>query len=128
MRRKLIPAVPIAAVSVMTGLLLSAGMAIAAPPTKAQLQNWVTDASGSFTATGKTLCASGTWSVATGVLVMTCSNGSITFGMTTGRFHGLKSTEIFPVASGTGAFAGATGQLAFIQDSGTTGVFSGSIS
>jgi hypothetical protein len=128
MRRKLIAAVPLAAASAVSAMLLSPGVANAAPPTHVQLQNWTVDPAGSFIATGKTLCASGTWSVNTGVLVLTCSNGSITFGQTTGKFHGLKMTGIFPVTSGTGAFAGATGQLAFVQDSGSTGVFSGTIS
>jgi hypothetical protein len=129
MRRKLFAAVPIAAVSVMTGLLLSPGMAVAAPPTKAQLQNFTNENSGPFTATGPTLCASGTWADGTGVLIMTCSNGtdSITFGGFATAPHG-KMHDIFSITSGTGAFAGATGQLTNTRDSGTTGFFSGSIS
>jgi hypothetical protein len=129
MRRKLFAAVPIAAASVMTGLLLSPGVASAAPPTKAQLQNWTINPEGSFTATGPTLCASGNWSVATGTLIMTCSNGtdSITFGGFSNAPHG-KMDAIFSITSGTGAFAGATGQLTNTRDSGTTGFFSGSIS
>jgi hypothetical protein len=129
MRRKLFAAVPIAAVSMMAGLLLSPGMASAARPTKAQLQNYPSAFNGSFTATGPTLCASGTWADGTGALVMTCSNGtdSITFIDLNNAPHG-KMGIIWGVQSGTGAFNGVTGQLTVTRESGTTGVFSGSLS
>jgi hypothetical protein len=115
----------------MTGLLLSPGMASAARPTKAQLQNYPADFSGSFTATGPTLCASGTWDDGTGALVLTCSNGtdSIAFIDLNNAPHG-KMGIIWGVisGSGTGALTGVTGQLTVTRESGTTGVLSGSLS
>jgi hypothetical protein len=133
MRRKLIAVLPLAAVS---ALLISAGAASAGPPTNVSLFDWAagppTTTTGSFSATSKTLCTAGTWTtsgITIGMLTLTCSNGtdSLTFVESVGKKHG-KTTGIFTVTSGTGAYAGATGQLDFVQDSGTTGIFSGSIS
>ena len=133
--RKLRSVAVLAAVGATIAVLAPAAMA-GGTTTTLYLDNWAggppVPTSGSFTAKGGVLCASGTWStvgsVTTGVLTLTCSNGTITFAEGVGSRHG-KPTGTESVTNGTGAYLNASGQLDFVRDTAAlTGVWSGTLS
>jgi hypothetical protein len=129
MRRKLIAAVPLAAASAVSALLLAPAVANAAPPTNTtlKLENYVDSGStsGPFHATGKTICASGMWArVGSTGITLTCSNGgtiSLTFG------EGTHNGQLDEFLNATAP--GATGMLWFGNNkgSGDTSSWSGTL-
>lgn len=137
MARKILAAGSLAAVA--AAVLMVPGAANAAnTSTTLSLDGWYTpptaNHSGTFTAVSKTLCNSGTWitfndAQLNGYMTLTCADGdTITFAQGAAKYKG-HLDGVFNYQSGTGAYgAGTTAQLFFVQDSGSTGIWSGNVS